>query len=93
MRENFTRTISKTVIKSAMITFVEGVVVTTPCVDITEHAKISDNDKALAIVKSTYGKKGTYVVTGLEVTDTTYAISIEDFMKYAKVVEPKAPKE
>lgn len=87
MRAEFTRTITESIIKASVITLEAGQVKTTPCEPFTELGKV-DEDKALTLTKAKYGKKQQYLVE-VSSSDTTYSISVEDFLKYAKKVEPK----
>jgi hypothetical protein len=86
-RTEFTRTLTETTVKPSIVKLEGGKVVTEPCEAFTVNGKI-DEDKAVDLAKKKYGKKQQYVVEIVS-TETTYAISVEDFMKYAHKVEPK----
>lgn len=86
-RTEFTRTITATTIKASVVSIKDGAIITTPCDHFTVNGNV-DEGKAVDLAKKQYGKKNQYVVE-IEQVNTTYAISVEDFMKYAHKVEPK----
>jgi hypothetical protein len=91
-RTEMTRTFTVTKITFATVSFENGAVTTGKPVLYTVNGSVTDTDKALDLIRKAYDKKGQYVIMKLEQTDTTYAMSIEDFVKYAHVVEPKPAK-
>jgi hypothetical protein len=86
-RKEFTRTITETVIKSAKVEAVDGQLKSTPLADISVKSDITDNGKAKKEVEKAYGKDNTLIILGFEKKETVYSISVEDLIKYGKVVE------
>lgn len=86
-RNEFTRTITETTVNASIVKLVEGKVVTEPCLPFPVKGKI-DEAKAVELARKQYGKDKQYVAS-ITAIDTTYALSVDDFMKYAHKVEPK----
>ena len=91
MRSTITRTIIETKIHSAKIDFVDGNPVATPLEPIIVHGNVSEESAKKIAVKK-HGKEGTIVVSKIETAEKFYEISVEDFVKHAKVVD-KNPEE
>jgi hypothetical protein len=87
-RNEFTRTITETTVKVFIVTMdAESKLVSAPCKPVKVTGKLT-NEQAQKVIKDTYGKDNTYIVT-TESKEITYALSLDDFLKYAHVVEPK----
>lgn len=87
--EKITRTLEVT-----EISYLEAVVKDgTPALEPREPEKVfgnvEDKAKAAQLLNKKYGSDKTFLVTGLEVSQGKYEISIEDFLAHAKKVEPK----
>jgi regulatory protein YycI of two-component signal transduction system YycFG len=80
------RTINVTIIKSVNVKFVGGKLVPTENAPLVVNGEIKE-DKAIKAVRKAYGLSAQ--LTEIQVTQDMYEISVEDFMKYAKKVEPK----
>jgi hypothetical protein len=86
MRKMITRTITATTIQSAILGFKEGKPVLTENLPITVNGTL-DNEKATKEVRKVYGENA--VVSEVVATNSTYEISVEDFIKYStKIEEP-----
>ncbi len=90
MRKTIVRTITTTTIKSANVVFEKGVPVAKENPVIVLNGTI-EGDKVLKEVRKTYGDYAQVIDTKED--SNTYEISVEDFIKYAKIVEPKETKE
>lgn len=84
MRKTIVRSITETTVKSAVITFVKGQPIAKENKPIVVNGVIGE-DKALKEVRKAYGE--TAYVTEINSIDNVYEISVEDFIKYAKIVE------
>jgi hypothetical protein len=88
-RKEMTRRVTETIIKSAEIIVEDvkaGKVTMSPLADIKVRGKIDNEGKALDLVKKAYGKKQ-FAIIEMSQTETLYALSVDDFMKYAHKVE------
>ena len=88
MRNVITRTISTTTIDSVKIRFIDGKPELTPNEQMIVSGGITE-EKALKLIRKKYGD--TAQVSALIVENDLYEISVDDFMKYAKKVEPVTP--
>lgn len=91
-RNTITRTITSTTIRSAVVVVENGKVVTKENPSVTVNGTV-ENDKALKVVQSKYGKDNQYVILGVEPQEATYEISVEDFIAHATKVETPASTE
>lgn len=87
-RNEFQRTITTTVIKAVELSFKDGKVVTTPVADITVTGNVTDEEKALVLVKKANGKNKQYGIVSMTKTEAVYTLSLEDFLKYATKETP-----
>lgn len=86
MRKTIVRAITSSTIKSANVAFVEGKPVITENAPLTVMGSIKP-EKAIKEVRKTYGESAQ--IAAIETADSFYEISVEDFIKYAKKIEPK----
>lgn len=90
MRNTITRTMATSEIHACRLTMVDGKpeVETLPVLTISGKATAKDAEKEL---RKVYGKTAPVTVTDIKVSEDTYEISVEDFMKYAKKIEKAQP--
>lgn len=81
-----TRTIETHTINSATVTMENGKIATTSLDPISISNVTMNDDKALKLVRKKYGKKGNYVITGIDTKKVTYGLPIEKFMELAEVI-------
>lgn len=91
MRKSITRTMSTSTIKGFMLEIVEGNPVPKQLEPITVNGKVKEKD-ALKIFKDKYGKTSAITISSIDVEESTYEISVEDFVKYATKIEPATEK-
>lgn len=84
-----TRTIETHTINSVTVSMEDGKIVTTPLEPISISNVTMNNEKALKLVIKKYGKKGSYVVTGIDTKKVTYGLPFEKFMELAEVISEK----
>jgi hypothetical protein len=84
-RKTMVRTITATTINSSNVKFEKNAPVVTANEPITITG-IVDEDKALKAVRKAYGQ--TAQVASIVQVDDVYEMSVADFMKYAKKVDP-----
>jgi hypothetical protein len=87
--KQITRTIATSTINVVKIEVKEGVVTGIPVDCVVVVGETLTEDKAKKFVDAKYGKAAVYAVSGVTVEEKEYSISLEDFLKAAKVVEPK----
>lgn len=86
MRKTITRTMATSKINSFTLEVKDGVPVAKALSPITVMGKASEKE-AIKAVKEAYGKDVPVTIGEIEVTEETYEISVDDFMKYAKKVD------
>jgi hypothetical protein len=86
MRKTIVRSIVASTVKSSNVLFVKGVPTITENAPIVVSGKV-DEKQALKEVRKAYGESAQ--VTEISAVNDVYEISVEDFMRYAKKVEPK----
>lgn len=84
--KNVTRTIETHTISSATVEMVDGVLQTTPLKDIKVSNITMNTEKALKLVRKTYGKKDNYVITSIFTDKTTYGLPFDKFMELAEII-------
>ena len=92
MRTTITRRIAQTTIYPVKVTFENGEPKTEPIDTIIVHGEITP-EQAKRIVNKKFGKDGNVVVAKMVSEEKQYEISVDDFVKYAKVVEEKSEAE
>lgn len=92
MRTTITRRIAQTTIHPVKVTFENGAPKTEPIEPIIVHGEITP-EQAKRIVNKKFGKDGNVVVAKMVSEEKQYEISVDDFVKYAKVVEEKTENE
>ena len=88
MRKTITRTMSTSKIVGCKLKMVDGKPTTETLEPITVMGRANERD-AMKALREKYGKGAPVAVCEIEIVDSTYEISVEDFLKYAKKVEPK----
>jgi hypothetical protein len=86
MRKMITRTIITTTVNSATVAIIDGKATTTDYKPLIFNGVVKEKD-ALKDIRKAYGENA-IVVSKVE-TESEYEISVDDFIKYAKKVEPK----
>lgn len=86
MRSTITRTLVQTKIHGAKIEFVDGNPVATPIEPIIVYGNVSQGDAKRMLAKE-YGKNDSLVVAKIESEEKHFEISVEDFVKHAKIVD------
>ena len=86
MRKTIVRTMSTSTIYAYMLEVVDGKPVAKDLEPLTVMGSATEKD-ALKVLKDKYGKDNAITVGKIEVTENTYEISVDDFVKYAKKVE------
>lgn len=86
MRKTIVRTMSTSTIHAYMLEIVDGKPVAKDLEPLTVMGCAKEKD-ALKVLKDKYGKDNAITVGKIEVTENTYEISVDDFVKYAKKVE------
>lgn len=89
MRKTITRTMNTSTISACMLTVVDGNPTVETLEPITVMGKATEKD-ALKMLKEKYGKNNAITVTGIEVSEETYEISVDDFVKYATKIQKVA---
>ena len=92
MRTTITRRIAQTTIHPVKVTFENGVPTTAPLEPIVAFGEITP-EQAKRIVTKKHGKDGNVVVAKTETAEKQYEISVDDFVKYAKIVDEKPENE
>ena len=88
MRTTITRSLTQTTIHPVKVSFENGVPTTEALEPIVAFGNLT-NEQATKVVAKEFGKNSNVVVAKTEVAEKMYEISVSDFVKYAKVVEPK----
>ena len=86
MRTTITRTITVNKIHVAEITFKDGQLVAVELSTLEAYGNITQ-EQANKIARKKYGKNSNIAVAKIETIDQLYAITIDDFIKYAKPVD------
>lgn len=87
-----TRTFTTSIIKACKVEFKGGELATTDIDPIEFTGKIGE-DKALKLVKKTYGKNGTYLIREIEEQSKILAVETEEFVKIAFEITREKQKE
>jgi hypothetical protein len=85
-----TRTIPTSIIKASSVEVVDGKIDVKPIEPIAVIGETVSLENAMKHVYSKMGKGKNYIVTEVEVKENNYEISLENFIRYGKLVEPKA---
>ena len=87
--DKITRTLATSTIHYSEVIVENGVPAFKPCPDEIIPMSVGDSEKALSCLKKKYGTAKTFVVTSVEETKAKYEMSLDDFVKYATVVQNK----
>lgn len=88
MRKTITRTMCTSTITAYKVTVVDGMPKVETVEPLTIAGKAKEKD-ALKALRDVHGKDANLTVGKIEVSEDIYEISVDDFVKYAKKVEPK----
>ena len=86
MRKTITRTMHTSTITACKLTMVDGA----PTVETLEPVVVmgkATEKEGMKALKDKYGKDSAITITSINVTEDTYEISVEDFVKYATKVQ------
>ena len=86
MRKTIVRKIVQSTIKSIKIDLVDDKPITTYLPDEVVNGKIS-MEKAVKHLKKIHGKQSNIYIQSVTVDENTYEISVDDFIKNAKIIE------
>lgn len=89
MRKTIVRTMATSEIRAFRLSMIDGKPEVETLEPIRVMGKVNDKE-ALKVVKEAYGDLVGVTIGEVVVDEATYEISVSDFMKYAKKVEPKA---
>lgn len=92
MRDTITRTMATSQIQGFMMKVVDGKPTVEELPVLTVAGKATEKD-ALKELKKVHGKGANVTVASIVTIEDVYEISVEDFLKYAKKVEPKKTEE
>lgn len=92
MRKTIVRTMATSKINAYALTMVDGKPSIENLEPLTVMGKASEKD-AIKALKEKYGKNASVTIGSIEVTEDTYEISVEDFLKHAKKVEKTTQEE
>jgi hypothetical protein len=87
MTKLVTRTVKTYTIHADTVKMAEGKIVTESVKPVIVKDITVDDDNALKFVQKEHGKKAQYVVTKIDIDETTYAVPFDVFMQYATVLE------
>lgn len=93
MVKNFTRTITVTKVVASKINLETLGVIGSYELEVNEDLT---KEEIIKMLIKKHGKPSlteAYVVNDIKKNDVTYSLSLEDFFKYAKIVEPKTKQE
>lgn len=88
MRKTITRTMVTSTIVGCTIEMVDGKPRTEMLEPVTVMGKANEKD-AMKALREKFGKDKPLAVCTIDVAEDTYEISVDDFIKHAKKVEPK----
>lgn len=85
--KTITRTVESSIIYSSRIHVTDGQVTLEELEPLTvTHEKVNE-EKALKIVKNSYGKKDAYAITKIVYDEVKYSMDLLDFIAKAEIVE------
>ncbi|MDP4120851.1 MAG: hypothetical protein Q8876_07355 [Bacillota bacterium] len=86
--KSITRTIPTTTIIACKASFKDGKLISEDLPAIIVPGVTVKQENALKEVEKVHGKVGSYVVKSVTTSEDVYEISVTDFFKYAKKIEP-----
>lgn len=86
MRKTITRTMCTSTVHAYTLSIVDGKPVAKELEPVVVMGKAKEKD-ALKVLKDKYGSTTAITVGKIQVEESTYEISVEDFVKYATKVE------
>ena len=92
MRNTITRTMSTSTINAFKLSIVDGKPVVENLDPVVISGKAKEKD-ALKVLKKQFGDISGITIGSIDVSENTYEISVEDFLKYATKVEKETVKE
>jgi hypothetical protein len=87
--KEISRTIPVSTVKAALVEFIDGKLQGKDLKDVVVFGEEIKKENAMKVVAKEYGKENTYSIKDVVVTQEVYVISLSDFLKAAKKVEPK----
>lgn len=86
MRKTITRTLTRATVTGYTVEMTNGKPDVKPLDPVTAWGKLTDSE-AEKVLLTAYGKDAKPIVGGVEYTDETYEISIDDFVSLATKIE------
>lgn len=86
IRKTITRTMATSTVNAFTLKVVEGKPVVENLDPVTVAGKLTEVS-ALKVMKEKHGKDTPVTIASIQVEESLYEITVEDFMKYAKKVE------
>jgi hypothetical protein len=86
--KDITRSIPVSTVKAAVVTYENGKLETKDLAPVIITGEEITKEKAMKVISKEFGKDATYIVKDVIVETAVYSITLEEFMKAAKKIEP-----